>query len=181
MRKQEGMPSDTFVMSKGHGVMAQYVVLEDLGVLSTQDLEAYVKSGWIDGLIDSSIETTSIGGMPAVLATARAGEWNFRLAAIRFEDDEVYRLIFAAHGLDAATEKLFRASIESFRRLAADEASRVKPLRIGLVTAKPEDTPAQVSARMVVPDKPLETFALLNGLEEGATLKPGERYKLVLE
>ena len=57
----------------------------------------------------------------------------------------------------------------------------MKPLRIGLVAAKTGDTSASVSTRMVVPDKPLETFELLNGLENGDMLKPGERYKLVVE
>ena len=32
---------DTFLMSKGHGCMIQYVILEDLGVLSREDLDAY--------------------------------------------------------------------------------------------------------------------------------------------
>jgi transketolase len=32
---------DTFLMSKGHGCMAQYVILEDFGVLSRADLDAY--------------------------------------------------------------------------------------------------------------------------------------------
>jgi len=34
-------PTDTFLMSKGHGCMIQYVILEDLGVLSRADLDAY--------------------------------------------------------------------------------------------------------------------------------------------
>lgn len=37
---------DTFLMSKGHGCMSQYVVLEDLGVLSRRDLDLYCK---VDG------------------------------------------------------------------------------------------------------------------------------------
>jgi transketolase len=32
---------DTFVMSKGHGCMAQYVILEALGVLGARDLDLY--------------------------------------------------------------------------------------------------------------------------------------------
>ena len=32
---------DTFLMSKGHGCMIQYAILEDLGVLSRADLDAY--------------------------------------------------------------------------------------------------------------------------------------------
>jgi len=43
MRRQMGTPRfmDTFLMSKGHGCMAQYVILEDLGILSKRDLELY--------------------------------------------------------------------------------------------------------------------------------------------
>lgn len=36
-----GKSPDTFLMSKGHGCMIQYVILEDLGVLSKADLDAY--------------------------------------------------------------------------------------------------------------------------------------------
>jgi transketolase len=39
----DGRPADTFVMSKGHGVMAQYVILEDLGILPRLALGAYCK------------------------------------------------------------------------------------------------------------------------------------------
>lgn len=38
-------PQDVFIMSKGHGCMAQYVILEDLGVLSKADLSLYCKPG----------------------------------------------------------------------------------------------------------------------------------------
>lgn len=34
---------DIFLMSKGHGCMIQYVILEEKGVLSSQDLELYCK------------------------------------------------------------------------------------------------------------------------------------------
>jgi transketolase len=42
MRREPGGRSpDTFLMSKGHGGLAQYVNLESLGVLSTADIDAY--------------------------------------------------------------------------------------------------------------------------------------------
>jgi transketolase len=34
-------PHDLFVMSKGHGCMSQYVILEDLGVMPTEEIERY--------------------------------------------------------------------------------------------------------------------------------------------
>lgn len=43
MRNGPNGSPDTFVMSKGHGCMAQYVVLEELGVLSSEDLGKYCK------------------------------------------------------------------------------------------------------------------------------------------
>ncbi len=44
MRRDIGPPprfTDTFLMSKGHGCMAQYVILESLGILTGRDLELY--------------------------------------------------------------------------------------------------------------------------------------------
>src|SRR5690348_7935901 len=38
---QTGKSPDTFLMSKGHGCMIQYVILEKLGVLTRADLDAY--------------------------------------------------------------------------------------------------------------------------------------------
>jgi transketolase len=42
-RGLDGKSPDTFVMSKGHGCMIQYVILEDFGVLSRKDLDEYCK------------------------------------------------------------------------------------------------------------------------------------------
>ena len=42
MRRESGECSgDLFLMSKGHGCMTQYVVLEELGILPTEELERY--------------------------------------------------------------------------------------------------------------------------------------------
>jgi len=40
-RGDAGLFADTFLMSKGHGCLAQYVILEDLGVLARTDLDRY--------------------------------------------------------------------------------------------------------------------------------------------
>jgi len=131
--------------------------------------------------MQSSIETLDVNGMPAVTANARAGEWNFRLAVIRFDPNEVYRLIFATRTLNDDTESRFRASILSFRHSLPEEAQNVRPLKLGVVTAKPGETAEALATRMLVPDRPLEHFLLLNGLEHAGLLQAGERYKLVVE
>lgn len=42
-RSPDGTSPDTFLMSKGHGCMILYVILEDMGVLSREDLDLYCK------------------------------------------------------------------------------------------------------------------------------------------
>jgi transketolase len=42
-RENNGEYRDVFLMSKGHGCMIQYVILEEQGVLSRSDLDAYCK------------------------------------------------------------------------------------------------------------------------------------------
>lgn len=44
-RNADGSSPDTFLMSKGHGCLAQYVVLEEMGVLRREDLDLYCKPG----------------------------------------------------------------------------------------------------------------------------------------
>jgi transketolase len=44
-RDASGHLTDTFLLSKGHGSPAQYVVLEELGVLSREDLDQLCKPG----------------------------------------------------------------------------------------------------------------------------------------
>lgn len=44
-RDANGSSSDTFILSKGHAGIAQYVVLEQMGILSRADLDLYCKAG----------------------------------------------------------------------------------------------------------------------------------------
>lgn len=46
MRRGEGVNDpDTFILSKGHGSLAQYAVLEELGILPKAELDRYCKPG----------------------------------------------------------------------------------------------------------------------------------------
>lgn len=44
-RGGDGKFRDTFILSKGHGSMAQYAVLEELGIMARQDMETYSQPG----------------------------------------------------------------------------------------------------------------------------------------
>jgi predicted Zn-dependent protease len=159
---------------------AEALRLDSARVPASTALETYIGSGWIDGLVQSSVETTEVNGMPAVLATARAGEWNFRLAAIR-KGDDVYRLIFAARALNDETDARFKGSIASFRQTTPEEANNLKPLRLAVVKAGAGQRAEDVARHMAIADRPLEHFLLLNGLETAGALSAGESYKTVVE
>lgn len=44
-RDSKGNSPDTFILSKGHGSMAQYAVLEQLGVIKPEELDLYCQPG----------------------------------------------------------------------------------------------------------------------------------------
>ncbi len=144
-------------------------------------LEAYLASGWIDGLIDGSIEALEVNGLTAVTARARAGEWSFRLAVIRLDPANLFRVIFATRALTPAADERYRAAILSFHRAGWEEVPTVRPYHVGLVTAKPGATQEQLAARMAQEERALDIFRLVNGLGQGERLEPGERYKIIVE
>jgi predicted Zn-dependent protease len=145
-----------------------------------ESLEAYLSSGWVDGLLASTVRKLEINGLPAVTAVARAGEWNFRIAVIQ-SGEYLYRLIFAARSLTEEAEKRFDDSILSFRRITPEEAREAHTLKITVVSAGLGDTAESLAAQMTTPNRPLEYFRLLNGLDQNESVSPAERYKIVTE
>jgi predicted Zn-dependent protease len=142
-----------------------------------KSLTDYLTSGWIDGLLASTIRTGAVNGLPAVFADARAGEWNFRVAVIAFHDD-LYRIIFAMKAMTPEADRKFDESINSFRPITPEEQKLALPLHIRLALAVPGDNAASMAEKMVLTDRPLQQFQLLNGLD-GDQLKPGETYKII--
>lgn len=154
--------------------------LDSMKVSPETSLEAYLASGWIEGLqTQGTPEAIKVNGLAGITLMARADAWSFRLAAIRVGGD-VYRLTFAAKDLTPEVDRRFRDAIDTFRRITPEDARDVKPMRVALAAAAAGDAAEAFTARMAVPDHPLETFEVLNGLD-GATLESGRRYKVVVE
>jgi predicted Zn-dependent protease len=126
------------------------------------------------------VEETTINGFTAATAAAKGDQWDFRLYAIRFGSD-VYRFIFAAKHHTGDTDRAFRESIGSFRRMSIAETEQAKPLRLRIVTVAPGDTVEKLAGRMALADRALDRFRALNGLESGDRLKPGSEVKIVVE
>ncbi|WP_442785896.1 M48 family metalloprotease [Methylobacterium sp. C25] len=144
-----------------------------------RSLEDVLKATWNDGIDAASIENRIVGGRPAVFAVSKGKDWTFRLAAIRV-GESTFRMIMAAKG-SADPDAAFRRWVESLSGVDPDEARSLKPLHLRIVTASSGDTAEQLAARMVVPDRALDRFLALNGLERGTALRPGQGYKLIEE
>jgi predicted Zn-dependent protease len=71
--------------------------------------------------------------------------------------------------------------MESFRRLTLTEIENARPLRLKLVTVQEGDTIEKMVERMPAVDRPMERFLIINGLQPGQALKPGEQVKIVVE
>lgn len=160
---------------------AEALRLDSVSVPETTALASYLASGWIDGLDATTIERLEVNSMPAVTANARAGEWSFRIAVIRFSPSEVYRLIFASRELTPAIETRFRTSIFSFHHAGRAEIETVRPFRISIVPARPGDSLEGLVARMAVPERARELFQLINSIRSDAQIAAGQRYKIIVE
>ena len=82
--------------------------------------------------------------------------------------------------LTAASDKSFRESVMTFRRMSVKESAGVKPLHIRVIAAKADDTIETLAQRMAT-DHKLERFLLLNGFQSHDKLKPGQKVKVVME
>jgi predicted Zn-dependent protease len=140
----------------------------------------YLASGWINGLIEDSIRATTVDGLPAATAEAAAGDWVFRVGAVRV-GGSMYRLIFADRADGAGIEHALSETLASFHRLSPSEIARLRPLRIEVVAVRPGDTIASLAARMEGTERKAELFRLLNGLHPDDELAPGQEVKLVAD
>lgn len=144
-----------------------------------QGLDAVLKATWNEAIDAGSIESRTVSGRPAVVAVSRGKDWTFRLAAIQVGDN-TYRMIMAGKG-GADPDPAFRRWIESLAPLDPEETRPLKPLHLAIVVASAGDTVETFARRMAIPDRAAERFLVLNGLDRGAGLRPGEAYKLVAE
>jgi predicted Zn-dependent protease len=159
---------------------SQALRFDSVKVSGGSTLESYLTSGWIDGVQIGAVESFTVGDLPVATAIAKGEEWSFRLAAIRM-GNATYRFILASRQLSPEVDRDFMETIRSFRPLSAEEVASVRPLRVVIVVAKPGDTAETLAGRMAANDRSTERFQVLNGLDRGASVKPGERYKIVAE
>lgn len=132
-------------------------------------------------LAPSTIERTTVNGIPAAYGAARVNSGNGQVDVVvfayEFGPNQAYHFATISQAGQASQ---FDSMFRSIRRLSATEASAVKPRRLSVVTVRSGDTLQSLSARMAYTDRPLERFLVLNGLSSTSRLTPGQKIKLVV-
>lgn len=152
------------------------------------NLDSYIRSvftalgGEQQQLAPSSIQRTTVNGIPAAYGQARVNNGNSQVDVVvfayEFSKDRAYHFtaITQAGGAGA-----FTPMFNSMRRITASEAAQVVPRRIQVVTVRSGDTVASLSRRMAYDTAQETRFRVLNGLGSNDTLRAGQKVKLVIK
>ncbi len=143
-------------------------------------LTSYLMSGWVSGLLTGSIREQVINGQPAVLASAQAKGWSFRIAIIRVQS-ATYRFVFATTRPNAAYESAVAETVNSFQTMSFEKAQSFKPLVMDIETASAGQSQKSFASRMKGSNRPLRLFRILNNLKPGQKLKKGQQVKLIVD
>lgn len=170
------------VSINGQGGQAQMTLAPYNG-----NLDAYVRAaftaigGQNNQLAPSSVQRTTINGLPAAIGTARVTSNNspvdVTVVAYEFARDLAYH--FAAI-TPAGRAAVFNPMFQSMRRITRAEAGSVVPRRIQVVTVQRGDSVASLARRMDYTSAQVERFRVLNALGANQEVTPGQRVKLAV-
>ncbi|MCJ7420624.1 M48 family metalloprotease [Sphingomicrobium astaxanthinifaciens] len=152
------------------------------------NLDTYI-AGVIRGIVGQQApvsipqpRTTTVNGIPAAYTTTRVNSGNgavdLSVMAYRWDADTAYHFAMltpAGQGIGP-----FSGMVGSLRPISAQEAAAIRPRVIDIVTVQRGDTPQSLARRMAYNNYQLERFLVLNSMDSGSTLTPGQKVKLVV-
>ncbi len=169
--------SDAVLANGPNDVASQFDAVE---IEAGSTLRSYISSGWIKGLDASSIRETTINGLPALTARAKADRWIFDVTIIQYR--EFYYRFLTAVPRSKARSLLIAGNIAgTFKALTQGEIENLQPLRIRVIEVQTGDSLASIAAKMQVNSRKEEQLRILNALSPGVSLQPGTLIKIVAE
>lgn len=151
------------------------------------NLDAYVRSvfqkigGEQQQLQPSSVQRTTVNGLPAAYGTARVNNGQNQLDVSVFAYDFGNGQAFHFQAITPAGKAgTFNSLYQSMRRISAQEAGSVIPRRVDIVTAARGDSVQTLARRMAYSDGQEARFRVLNGLSSSDQVIPGQKYKIVV-
>nr|WP_235303360.1 M48 family metalloprotease [Sphingopyxis sp. MWB1] len=149
------------------------------------DMNAYVSAVFRavagnNAISPSSLQRTTVNGIPAYYSTARAnsqsGQVDVTVFAYEFSRNQAFHFVTITKAGQAG---VFSSMFNSVRKLNASEAAAIRPRRVDVVTVRPGDTVASLSQRMAYSNYQAERFQVLNRLSANSRLSPGQKVKIV--
>jgi predicted Zn-dependent protease len=146
--------------------------------------EEYIAKVWAPNA-KSEVQRLTIGDLAAATVTTEAKNddgtlINVRLVAVRYDNDTIYRFLFVMPTASGSRFiQTFQRVMYSFRRLSEEDAAKVKPLVVRLVTVAAGDTVESLAARLPYVRYKIERFRTMNGLSADAMVKVGDTVKIV--
>lgn len=149
------------------------------------NMEAYIAAAFkaVAGntaITPSAMTRSTVNGLSAAYSTARvnseSGPVDVTVFAYEFSPTSAYHFVTIAK---AGTGGVFNSMYTSVRRLTSTQAAAIKPRKIDVITVKSGDTIASLSGRMAYSNYQTERFLVLNRLASGATLRSGQKVKIV--
>lgn len=148
----------------------------------TADLNAVAAARWQQlGVSAQPMRATRINGVEALEGSIRAGSQagpvDATLTVYRWSPQLAFTLVSMAPQGQAAAVAPVAASL---RRLTPQEVAAIRSRRVQVVKVGAKDTLQGLASRMAYEDDKMARFLTLNQLASTATLKNGDRVKLIV-
>jgi len=150
------------------------------------DMNTYIQNAF-NGLTNgqqqitpSSIQRTTVNGIPAAYGTARVDSGNgavdVTVFAYEFSNSQAFHFVTITQAGNAG---VFNSMYSSMQRIDATQAAAVKARKIDVVTVRSGDTLSSLASRMAYDNYKMERFLVLNSLDSNSSLQVGQKVKIV--
>jgi predicted Zn-dependent protease len=147
------------------------------------DMATYVARDWGGEIAVRGVSSFEVNGMQAGSGQSRLQDERqvvrVMLVAIRRDAESAFRLTYLVPDQRAAAmSEEFQATTDSFRRLSAEEAAAVRPLRVQVVEADSGDRVSRLSSNLPYGRFNDEWFRVINDMAPGEEPQPGNKLKV---
>ncbi|MCZ2157958.1 M48 family metalloprotease [Bartonella sp. 220] len=140
----------------------------------------YLKSGWVAGLDESSVQPIILHGLSGARARAANEKWQFDVTVILL-NNHIFRFLTAAPHNSQNFKEVSEKTVRSFHFLSSSQLKKLKPLRIRIVRVKQGETVANLANQMHNTANKEQFFRILNALSPTQTLQRGSNVKIVTQ
>lgn len=133
-------------------------------------------------LAPSTLQKTTVNGLPAAYGTVRVnsgnGQVDATVFAYEFAGNRAFHFVTIT---PAGGSSVFTPMYNSLRRISASEAAAITPRRIDVLTVKSGDTVASLAGRMAYTNAQEARFRVLNALSSTDRVSVGQKVKIVVK